>query len=181
MHQRTKLNRFILTLPALVFSLQACTVPITLKTQPQGATVIADGRIIGTTPMEIDPDALFPAKFKGYQWEREGTLRFEREGCKPYRLPVTNESVKRSVRIDLECEPGAAALAPKPAATDPAPKPVATDPVPVSKANPSAPKPVPMLKESALEQLEELNLMKQRGLISEEEFQTLRQRVMDRY
>lgn len=159
MPHHTKLIRFILTLATIVFSLQACTVPITLKTRPQGATVIANGEVLGTTPLDIDPDELFPARFKGYQWEREGTLRFERAGCKPQSLPVNNESVKRSVRIDLDCEPGAAAMVPKPPAAESVQAPTA----------------------SALERLEELNVMKQRGLISEEEFQRMRQRVIDRF
>jgi hypothetical protein len=159
MHQPTQLVRLILTLPAIVFSLQACTVPITLKTRPPGATVVANGEILGTTPLEIDPDELFPARFKGYQWEREGTLRFERVGCQPQNLPINNDSVKRSVRIDLDCEPGAAAMVNRP---------------PTAES-------VPVPKASALERLEELNLMKQRGLISEEEFQLLRQRVIDRF
>lgn len=161
MHHDTKLIRFILALPAIIFSLQACTVPVTLKTRPQGATVIANGEIIGVTPLEINPDELFPAKFKGYQWEREGTLQFERVGCKSQSWPVTNESVKRSVRVDLDCEPGAAAMAPRPATIEPIP--------------------VPKTGASTLERLQELNQMQQRGLISEEEFRLMRQRVLDRF
>ena len=53
------------------------------------------------------------------------------------------------------------------------------DPV-ANQAEPAvAPPPAP--KANTLERLEELDEMKQRGLISEEEFQQMRRRVIDRF
>jgi hypothetical protein len=149
-------------LPLAALVVQGCTVPINVRTTPNGATVFANGQAIGTTPMEIDPEELFPRKFAGYQWERSGTLSFERVGCEPKSLPVDNELLKESVRVKLDCEPGAAAINPLavPAAAAPA---AATPP------------------EETAKRLTELQRMLDEGLISEEEFRTLRQRVLDRF
>jgi hypothetical protein len=149
-------------LPLAALAIQGCTVPINVRTTPNGATVFANGQAIGTTPMEIDPEELFPRKFAGYQWERSGTLSFERVGCQPASLPVDNALMKESIRVKLECEPGAAAINPlaAPAATAPA---TATPP------------------EQTAERLKELQRMLDEGLITDEEFRVLRQRVLDRF
>ena len=51
---------------ALALALQGClSVPVNLRSEPAGATVLANGKAIGTTPMRIDPDRVFPQERKG--------------------------------------------------------------------------------------------------------------------
>jgi hypothetical protein len=128
---------------------------------PNGATVYADGQPLGNTPLEIDPEAVFPRKLTGYQWESSGTLSFERVGCEPKSIPVDNELLKETIRVKLDCEPGAAAM----------------NPLAMPTSQPAA---IPAPAGTA-DRLRELERLHNDGLISDEEFQALRQRVLDRF
>jgi hypothetical protein len=154
-------------LAALSLALQGClSVPVNLRSDPAGATVLANGQAIGTTPMQIYADRVFPHKRKGLGWEREGTLRLERPGCTPKTLEVDNETLKRSLTLDLECRPDAPALV-APAAASPAPTPAA--------ARPSA-----QTRGATAQRLEELEGLRSEGLISEAEYQSIRRRILQR-
>jgi len=142
-------------LPLAALVIQGCTVPINVRTTPNGATVYADGQPIGMTPLEIDPEEVFPRKFSGYQWERSGMLSFERVGCEPLALPVDNELMKESIRVKLDCEPGAAAINPAAAA--------------VARPAPA----------DSVARLREIERLKAEGLISDQEYDRLRERVLD--
>ena len=136
--------------------LHGCYVPINIRTTPNGATVYADGQPLGMTPLEIDPEAIFPRKLTGYQWESSGTLSFERVGCQPKSINVDNELLKESIRVKLDCEPGAAALSP---AASPAAQPAS----------------------GTAERLQELENLRENGLITDQEYDSLRRRVLDRF
>jgi hypothetical protein len=155
---------------ALALALQGClSVPVNLRSEPAGATVLANGKTIGTTPMQITADRVFPHQRKGLGWEREGTLTLERPGCAPKTLAVDNDTLKRSLTVDLDCRPDApAVLAPQPA---PAPAPAQTAAAPRSAPPPTG---------ATAQRLDEVEGLRSQGLITEQEYQSISRRILDR-
>jgi hypothetical protein len=98
----------VLGATVLALTLQGClSIPVNIRSQPSGATVLANGEVIGTTPMQIYADRVFPHQRKGLDWHRQGTLTLERPGCTPETMEVDNDLLKRSLTVDLECRPDA--------------------------------------------------------------------------
>ncbi|WP_295880854.1 hypothetical protein [uncultured Thiohalocapsa sp.] len=150
----------------LALALQGClSVPVNLRSEPAGATVRANGKAIGTTPMQITADRVFPAKRRGIGWEREGTLTLERPGCTPKTLEVDNDTLKRSLTVDLECRPDAPAVVS-----------TGATPAPTPAAAPAAPSPTG----ATAQRLRELEGLRSQGLITEAEYQSIRRRILDR-
>jgi hypothetical protein len=153
---------------ALALAAQGClSTPVNLRSDPAGATVLANGQPIGTTPMQITADRVFPHKRKGLGWEREGTLRLERPGCTPRTLDVDNDTLKRSLTVDLDCRPDA------PAVVTPQPAPAPSEAV-------AAPRSAPLPPGATAKRLEELEGLRGQGLITEQEYQSIRGRILQR-
>jgi hypothetical protein len=151
---------------ALALALQGCmSVPVNLRSEPAGATVLANGKAIGTTPMRIDPDRFFPQERKGLGWYRDGTLTLERPGCTPKSLAVDNDTLKRSLTVELECRPDAPVLITPNAA-----------PYQTSTATRSTEAPT---GGGTAERLKELDGLRRQGLITTEEYQSIRRRILD--
>jgi hypothetical protein len=164
---RTRRNLAFVASAAPALVLQGClSVPVNLRSNPAGATVLANGEVIGTTPMKINPDRVFPHKRKGLDWHREGTLTLQRPACTPKTLDVDNDLLKRSLTVDLECRPDAPALAMPPAA-----------PAPTTSA---AARPAAPTSASTAQRLRELEGLHSQGLITAEEYASIRARILDR-
>lgn len=150
--------------------------PITIRTNPTGAAVEANGDFIGETPLEIYADDYFASQRQGLEWQRSGTLRFTRAGCEPESVEVDTDLMRRSFTIDLDCEPGTG----RRVSTDAVNRAIRpADPVP-------APAPAPAAKpeqtdRGAVARLEELETMRERGLITDQEYQSLRKKVLDSF
>lgn len=156
--------------------LQGClTVPINIRSNPSGATVAASGEVIGSTPMELYADDVFPAQRVGIGWERRGTLSFNKPGCKPLTLDVDNELMKRSIKVDLECDPAQVKAIEAGASGH---QPAGSTAIPAAPAAATAPPAAPV---SAVDKLEELERLRSKGLITDAEYQSLRQRVLNRF
>jgi hypothetical protein len=149
---------------ALSVTLQGClSVPVNLRSDPSGATVLANGKAIGTTPMQIYADRHFPHKRKGLDWHREGTLTLERPGCTPKTLEVDNDTLKRSLTVDLKCRPDAPAAVTTTTTS--------ATPVPTSAA--------PRTGAGTAQRLNELEGLRSQGLITAEEYNSIRKRILD--
>jgi hypothetical protein len=156
----------VLSLSATAMVLQGClSVPINVRSDPSGANVLADGKLIGTTPMQMRADRVFPARRKGLDWHREGTLTLERTGCAPKTLEVDNELLKRSLNVDLECRPDAPAIVNAPTATSASRSAATRSSVPTSG--------------STAERLEELERLRKKDLITDQEYRAIRKRILD--
>lgn len=149
----------------LAMALQGClSIPVNLRSDPAGATVLANGEVIGTTPMQITADDLFPHQRKGLDWHRDGTLTLQRPGCTPKTLDIDNETLKRSLTLELECRPDAPALI-APAAS-------------AAAANAAA-APAKQPNGAAAQRLEELEGLRSENLITAEEYRSIRKRILD--
>jgi hypothetical protein len=156
----------VLSFSATALALQGClSVPINVRSDPSGANVLADGKLIGTTPMQMRADRVFPARRKGLDWHREGTLTLQRTGCAPKTLEVDNELLKRSLNVDLECRADAPAVVSAPATK------------PTSQS--VAPRPSVPTSGSTAERLEELERLRKKDLITDQEYRSIRKRILD--
>ena len=147
-----------------------------IETEPAGATVVVDGDEIGKTPMTVKPDDAFPAGFHGMTYQANSKLKFIKSGCKTVKIKV-NDALLITGRIfaKLECSDAIAheqAQQHAPAVTGPAHqmRPVQSMPV-----TPAAEK----TTESAIEQrLSKLRSLRDKGVISEQEYQQNRKRIL---
>ena len=151
---------------AFALALQGClSVPVNIRSEPPGATVLANGKAIGTTPMKIDPDRFFPQERKGLGWYRDGTLTLERPGCTPKTMAVDNNLLKRSLTVDLECRPDA------PVVMSPNAAPSQTSSATGSTKVPAG--------SGTAERLKEVDGLRRQGLITNEEYQSIRRRILE--
>jgi hypothetical protein len=149
---------------ALALALQGClSIPVNLRSDPAGATVLANGKVIGTTPMQITADDHFPHQRKGLDWHRDGTLTLQRPGCTPKSLDIDNDTLKRSMTVDLDCRPDAPVL------VAPAASAAATGSMPAATLPSGA----------ATQRLEELESLRSQNLITAEEYRSIRKRILD--
>ena len=151
---------------ALALALQGClSVPVNLRSDPAGATVLANGTPIGTTPMQIYADRTFPHKRKGIGWEREGTLTLERPGCTPKTMGVDNDTLKRSLTVDLQCRPDAPTV-------------ISATAAPAETT--AAARPAARTSGATAGRLKELEGLRSQGLVTEAEYQSIRRRILER-
>lgn len=136
---------------------------ITIDSSPQGAQVFVADKQIGVTPVLVVLDDIFPMRWtsrtkqddEGFAFYRRlDTLTIKQAGCETYSALVDTSDLSRDIKINLKCDPNY-----KP--------PVAITPAP------------PARTETLEQRLQRLETLKQKGLISNEEYRTQRQRVLD--
>ncbi len=137
---------------------------ITVDSQPQGASVYAGERALGRTPVTIVLDDVFPKRWtsrtekdeEGFAFYRRlGTLNFRKAGCEPYTLPVDSDVLRDDIKVTLTCDPNYQ-------------PPAGGEQKPRDEAAASA----------IEERLRRLDELRQKGLLSEEEYRTQRQRIL---
>ncbi len=125
----------------------------TVTSTPSGATVYVMGKALGTTPLEIRREQVFPGNYPSQLQAEYGFVTLEHHGCKPYRKSISNKILEDDLAAKLDC-----------ATTEPAA-------LPLEKA----PEPKPAAKQRLLE----LKELYDEGLISEQEYQQRRQAILN--
>lgn len=167
---------------------------ITITSSPPGATILAEGNEIGTTPMRIRPGEFFPTRFTSGDGESEGiitlryvgTLALKKDGCRTYSTQVNDYILSRDISVPLECSPGhhpdtRAGSEPQPTVTGTQPVPAAATTRPSSPSQPAVPvqDAGPVSDKDASQRLRQIELLYEQGLLSDEEYVELRKRVLD--
>jgi len=180
---------FGLILSSLLF-LQGCgsgKKGITIDSEPQGADILADGKNIGKTPMHIKQDDVFPPHWYGSSYMVKGELEINKDGCEGFSMKVNDAVLMDDIKASLKCSPGMMKAAP--AAAEPVEKavndtPAASTAEPVKPAAPAkadstvTPKPVTM--DADIEgRLTKLKSLRDRGVISADEYSAQRKRILD--
>lgn len=150
---------------ALALSLQGClSIPVNLRTDPAGATVLANGKVIGTTPMQITVDDHFPHRRKGLDWHRDGALTLQRPGCTPKTMDIDNDTLKRSLTVDLDCRADAPSVV-----------------APATVGGVTAVRTGTAMESNgtAAQRLKELENLRGQNLITAEEYRSIRKRILD--
>ena len=125
---------------------------VSITSKPSGARVSASGAEIGTTPLTIRPDEVFPPRFVGFDYRAAGTLSVAKPGCRTHRQPVDDAVLSKDVHVVLACDPTASSPAP-PAELD--------------------------AGQSIAARLQRAERLRERGLITVEEYRRARARILD--
>ena len=149
---------------------------VSVTSEPAGATVYVMGKPVGETPLKINQQDLFPSVYDRSQQDLYGTILFKMTGCKDLSQPVGMNAGGAGINAKLVCEgqplirQNAVEIAP----LEEAEMPVSQTPQeaigqPVSK----------QLSRSAKQRLLDLQDLRKDGLISEDEYSNIRQRILD--
>jgi hypothetical protein len=170
-----KFERTILfLLPIAVLSGCASARMVTIGSEPPGATVMADGKAIGDTPVTIHPDDVFPPRWIGSSYLVKGTLALEKNGCKRVSMPVDDRILSGDIQVSLQCTPATMNDAPH-SAQDAVPG----APIDAMPAEPQAVGSGAAGAHSVEKRLMELKRLHDKGLITDPEYTQQRKRILN--
>ncbi len=140
-----------------IIILQGCSASSTKKQQadvtsnPSGATVYAKGQELGVTPLHYKLYKAFPASWQDAMYQAHGELMLKMDGCEDYSLQVNDYILSNSIHAELKCSE-------------------------VSEAEEL----VPATPGSGAEQrLQQLEALYNKGVITEEEYNATRERILN--
>jgi len=131
---------------------------LTIDSEPQGAQVYVAGREIGVTPMNVKLDDVFPKHWTSRihpdeedfaSYRRAATVDLKKAGCETYTHVYVEQELKDDIKVALKCDPN---------------------------YKPPAPAGQVQTVEQRLRTLDEL---KQKGLVTDEEYRAQRQRILN--
>jgi len=147
----------------LIISLSACAgnslAPknndkISVKSEPSGASVYVMGEKVGLTPLSVDVDNIYPVTYSQDEQEFYGKIILKHEGCSDKTVKVSTGMVSGGLKTNLDC------------VKDEAPE-------ELLQVQPQVP-----TGKSVKQRLQELQVLKDEGLISEHEYQDIRSRIL---
>jgi len=131
---------------------------ITLDSQPQGARVYVAGREIGVTPLTVNLEETFPRHWTrrvhpdeeaAFSYRRMETVDLKKDGCETFTKVLVEQEMKEDLKFALKCDPNY-----KP-------------PAPAGQA------------QTVEQRLRSLDELKQKGLVTDEEYRAQRQRILN--
>jgi Short C-terminal domain/PEGA domain len=131
---------------------------ISVTSSPSGATVRANGNKLGVTPMTVNIDKSFPSSWVraedyGIVYRVSGKLTIEKNGCEDYTVPVSHTAPADDVNVTLVCKE-----------EKPMPGPAETV--------------KPVMSENMEQRLKKLDKLYRDGVISSEEYNQHRNRIL---
>jgi hypothetical protein len=159
-------HRLTFPLVSLLF-VTGCTGPmrqgtpdtIAVQSDPAGAHVMVMGKDLGVTPLTLPVKAVFPASYTPEQEALYGRVTLLKDGCAEYVATVDNRALGRGLKAQLDC--------------------AAVTSVPAAPAAQAAETPAPAAARAPAQRLRMLDDVHKEGLISDEEYRQLRQRILD--
>ncbi len=160
----------------------ADTIPV--RSEPSGAAVYVMGKSMGNTPVDVKQQDVFPVVYDPEKIALYGTIHLEMEGCEPLSQRVSGRVLSRGIDARLNCgEPlqgqskGAVSAAAAPVVVPVENEvPPGAAKVPESQAAQAVEQVVP---KTSKERLIRLNDLYEEGLVSEKEYQTIRNRILN--
>ncbi|MEJ2622252.1 MAG: SHOCT domain-containing protein [Candidatus Thiodiazotropha sp.] len=123
---------------------------------------------VGVTPLEIGQETIYPTTYDPAKQNQYGTVTLKHEGCEDYTQYIGYRELMKDIDISLVCGEANEKLTAEPSVSD-------SD---SSSNHPDAER-QPMQKKAVKQRLIELDQLKQEGLISPEEYRTIRQRILN--
>lgn len=144
---------------------------VEVSSDPAGADVYVMGSRVGATPLTVDQDAIFPLTYPGAKQALYGVVELRKAGCLPASKNVSTRAVSRGLHVKLDC--GEAARAETPASSQAQPA------QPAPSANEQAPA-TPVVEQTPVieQRLRQVQELRDKGLITEQEAQEARQRIL---
>lgn len=128
---------------------------ISVNSEPSGASVYVMGKLAGTTPIVIDSNSVFPAAYLPEDEQDYGHITLTHEGCSDKRIKISTRMISDGLKASLDCSVKK--------------EPVVDVPPVVEKH---------VEEKSVNQRLKELQALKDEGLISEQEYQEIRSRIL---
>jgi hypothetical protein len=123
---------------------------LTVSTTPPGASVFVMQKEQGTTPAKIDTRLFFPVTFPADQVDDYGRITLRLGGCEEKKLMINAAMISEGLDLKLNCEQGFQASAVRPE----------SPPIPIKK------------------RLQQLQTLRDENLISDSEFEKIRQKIL---
>lgn len=82
-----------------------------VASEPSGATVYAMGNVVGTTPLELSTNQVFPVTYPYELQSKYGKVELTYPGCEPYSRTVSNSVLANGLKAKLNCPQAAAPAA----------------------------------------------------------------------
>jgi hypothetical protein len=145
---------------------------VDVTSDPAGADVYAMGSKVGVTPLSLDQDAIFPLTYPSEKQALYGVVELRKAGCADARQSVSTRALARGIHVRLDCGEAARQDAPASRQAQPAP--------PLAPASGQVPPtPVPKEKPAIELRLRQVQDLRDKGLITEQEAQEIRRRILD--
>jgi len=150
-----------------IFLLQACSgsavkQQASVTSNPTGANVYANGVKVGKTPLYKNLYKVFPASWSSWTYQAAGVLSVKKPGCEDFNLKVSDAILVKPIHAKLKCDKQIVA---------PAAVPAHKSAVMMKTKN---------KKMSKIEKrLDELKGLYQKGVITQEEYQATRKRILN--
>jgi hypothetical protein len=141
---------------------------LSIKSQPTSASVFIMDKKVGVTPLEIRQETLYPTTYDPAKQDQYGTVTLKHEGCADYTQHIGYRELAKDMDISLVCGEANEKLMAEPSVSD-------SD----TRSNHPDAKRQPMQKKAVKQRLIELDQLKQEGLISPEEYRSIRQRILN--
>jgi len=74
-----------------------------VMSNPAGATVFANGQELGVTPLHYKLYKAFPASWKDAMYQAHGVLMLKLDGCEDYTLQVNDYILSNPIYAELDC------------------------------------------------------------------------------
>ncbi len=153
---------------------------IQITTNPPGASVYANDKLLGTTPLTVKPSLAWdsgfvPGKDVGMVYQYKGTITIEKPGCETYKAEVNDPMLYNDIAIDLNCGPqyrNQTTTGPASSAPVVAPSGRFTAPA-TGTVDYETP------EEIMARRLRRLEGLRDRGLITDDEYQRVRTRILN--
>ena len=173
MYAKKRCTRFVSIAGAVVLLLQGCSNFSTLSkhgeiavgSEPSGASVYVMGKVLGSTPLVVRHQDVFPVVYTPDQQDLYGMVILKKDGCQDYLQQVNSTILKRGVKAKLDCTKVSAQK-----------KSTQTQIPQVDQPSIRVPAPAPTSIKQRLIRLDELS---QDGLITDEEYGAARRRILD--
>lgn len=148
---------------------------IRIDSQPAGAAVYVMGRQVGVTPMTISDRDIYPVSYGMDVEQYYGKVILRKAGCEEFSRRLTRSDVRKGLIATLDCDSGAGG---EPVAHQP---PAAARPAsPPQRRHIPSISPVPATaSDQRLQQLKMLQQLRDQGVLSDQEEERLRRRILD--
>lgn len=144
---------------------------VDITSDPAGADVYVMGSRVGLTPLTLDENTIFPLIYPGEKQALYGAVELRKAGCKSAMHRVSTRAVAKGVHVKLDCGEAARTETSTPRQAQPSQPPVSANgqaqTTPVVKEKPGI--------EFRLKQVQDL---RDKGLITEQEAREIRQRIL---
>jgi hypothetical protein len=140
--------------------------PADVTSNPSGAEVYADSKKLGVTPLRYKLYKAFPAGWKDFMYQAQGVLTVKLDGCKDFALEVNDYVLSNPIHAELECNEPTESVS---STTD------------TQDTNKSMAAPAVKPAGGTEQRLKELEDLYSKGIITKDEYNTTRERILSEH